>query len=308
MLLAIAVSWIMYVTLPPLLDGVERKIKADVQSRIGPPSVLQTFYDILKLLSKETVFYAKPVFPALSLSLITTMVFTLSLIITKLTLLHPSTTGGGVNGLNGLYVSYLLSIALVLLMSIHAVKAILYTVSLNPFSILGAFRKLSIDILNEAVFVAFAIAMYMAVIGVAPRNIVYTVTTLIPILVSTYVYSRRLPYDLHEAEPELASGSIIELSGPLLGLYIYSSLVERYVLTSIPLALLMLLIGVSTNPFLRVLLLHLSTTLIYVFYGVLSFTIGRSRVDLAFKTLALIYSILISIWICIYAFIRTYSA
>jgi len=35
-----------------LLDGVERKIKARIQSRIGPP-VTQTLYDLLKLLEKE---------------------------------------------------------------------------------------------------------------------------------------------------------------------------------------------------------------------------------------------------------------
>lgn len=297
-MIAIAVSWVVYVTLPPLLDGVERKIKADIQSRVGPPTILQTYYDILKLLSKETVFYAKPMLPMLALALVTTMVFTLALILSKLTLIHPAPREIG--GTDRVYVSYLFSITLILVISLHAVKAMLYTISSNPFSILGTFRKLAIDILNEAFFIAFAIAIYMVIIGVVPNSVPYVASTLVPMLVSTYIYNRRLPYDLHEAEPELASGSIIELSGPLLGIYVYSSIVERYVLSSIPIAFLTLLFGFNVNPIVKITLLHSLTTLIYLIYGVLSYTIGRSRVDLAFKTLVLIYSLLISIWIGVY--------
>ncbi len=39
--------------LPVILDGVERKLKARVQSRIGPP-ITQTLYDLLKLTIKES--------------------------------------------------------------------------------------------------------------------------------------------------------------------------------------------------------------------------------------------------------------
>ncbi|MGN1202104.1 MAG: NADH-quinone oxidoreductase subunit H, partial [Eubacterium sp.] len=38
-----------------LMSGVDRKITARMQGRQGPP-ILQSFYDVVKLLKKETVF------------------------------------------------------------------------------------------------------------------------------------------------------------------------------------------------------------------------------------------------------------
>nr|WP_234394465.1 NADH-quinone oxidoreductase subunit H [Thermococcus piezophilus] len=47
-----AVSLMIIILLPPLLDGISRKIKATVQERQGP-SVFQTYYDLSSLLSME---------------------------------------------------------------------------------------------------------------------------------------------------------------------------------------------------------------------------------------------------------------
>ena len=51
-----AVSVILYLLLAPLagalLDGVDRKISARMQGRQGPP-LLQPFYDLAKLFSKQ---------------------------------------------------------------------------------------------------------------------------------------------------------------------------------------------------------------------------------------------------------------
>ena len=41
-----------------LLQGIDRKISARMQGRIGPP-ILQPFYDVKKLLSKEVIVINK---------------------------------------------------------------------------------------------------------------------------------------------------------------------------------------------------------------------------------------------------------
>ncbi|MFH0817912.1 MAG: NADH-quinone oxidoreductase subunit H, partial [Candidatus Micrarchaeota archaeon] len=54
-LLGVSILWVLLSFLVgALLQGVQRKLVARFQGRIGPP-VFQPIYDILKLLSKETI-------------------------------------------------------------------------------------------------------------------------------------------------------------------------------------------------------------------------------------------------------------
>lgn len=305
LILVLAVSGLTYMLIPPLLDGVERKIKADVQSRVGPPTVLQTWYDVLKLFSKEIVSQSKPTFFILALSASLTLIIALSLILTYTVVALSSLS------LTKNNVFFPLSLILVLAVSEHAIHFLIYTVSSNPFSIIGAFRALTIDIMNEAMFVTFLAIMFSIVVTSdgsitsifsSRATLPLLVASFIPLTVSTYISSRRLPYDLHEAEPELASGSIIEFSGPVLGLYIYNHLVERYVVTSVPVAMLIMALARGLNPLLYVLALHVGASLLYLLFGLLSFTIGRSRTDMAFKTISLLYILTILVWIGVYVF------
>ncbi|MEM4844591.1 MAG: NADH-quinone oxidoreductase subunit H, partial [Ignisphaera sp.] len=83
--LAIVTSMLLYIFLPPLLDGIERKIRAKIQTRYGPPTILQTWYDIIKLSSKElrippTLQYSIFLF-ILALSLSITTLYLLSYIL-----------------------------------------------------------------------------------------------------------------------------------------------------------------------------------------------------------------------------------
>jgi len=52
------ISVILYIVLAPfvggLLDGIDRKISARMQRRVGPP-LLQPFYDVIKLMSKQRI-------------------------------------------------------------------------------------------------------------------------------------------------------------------------------------------------------------------------------------------------------------
>ena len=73
-----AVLVIMYILLAPLagglMEGVDRKISARMQGRIGPP-VLQPFYDVIKLFNKQVI--AVGIFQsALLLCYLVLMIFT----------------------------------------------------------------------------------------------------------------------------------------------------------------------------------------------------------------------------------------
>ncbi|MEM4584129.1 MAG: NADH-quinone oxidoreductase subunit H, partial [Ignisphaera sp.] len=195
---------------------------------------------------------------------------------------------------------------LVIVISIHALHLLLYISSANPFSIIGTFRIISIDVANEVGFATFLVLTMVSRYVNSSASLSLFILSFIPLLIAVYVSSRRLPYDLHEAEPELASGSIIELSGPILGLYIYNHLLEKYLLISIPVALIMLMFGLNVgNQSLHLLLLHIFAAIIYMVFSIVSTILGRSRIDLAFKTLILIYSLAIIIWIGVYIFEQT---
>ncbi|MEM2230255.1 MAG: NADH-quinone oxidoreductase subunit H, partial [Ignisphaera sp.] len=276
----------LYIFIPPILDGIERKIKANIQTRYGPPTIFQTWYDILKLMSKELIMSTKVRYLILPLSISLTLTLFLAIVIS---LSIVSTTS-----LLSFY-PYA-ALFLVIVISIHALHLLLYISSANPFSIIGTFRIISIDVANEVGFAAFLVLTMVSRYVNSSASLSLFILSFIPLLIAVYVSSRRLPYDLHEAEPELASGSIIELSGPILGLYIYNHLLEKYLLISIPVALIMLMFGLNVgNQSLHLLLLHIFAAIIYMVFSIVSTILGRSRIDLAFKTLILIYSLAIII-------------
>ncbi|MCC6016846.1 MAG: NADH-quinone oxidoreductase subunit H [Desulfurococcaceae archaeon] len=290
-LISIPISILLYIFLPPLLDGVERKVKADIQSRIGPPTILQTWYDILKLISKEVVLSMNPRYVVLTLSLSLTMLISLAVTISySISLLNLD--------------MYIVITVLILLLAIHSLYLTLYIFSSNPFSIVGTFRIATIDILNEAGLVAFAIltAVSISISRASPRDYLLIAIALTALAIAVYVSQRRLPYDLHEAEPELASGAIIEFSGAVLGFYIYSHLLERYILASIPMIFVAYLMSSTLylNPVIAMLLIHILASSIYLLYAVISALIGRSRVNLAVKTINFIYFLAIAIWLGVY--------
>ena len=62
MIIKMIISIIAYLILAPfvggLLAGLDRKVSARMQGRVGP-SILQPFYDVLKLFEKEPITVTK---------------------------------------------------------------------------------------------------------------------------------------------------------------------------------------------------------------------------------------------------------
>ncbi len=281
MVIALALT-LVSISAPPLLDGIERKVKATIHSRVGPP-VLQTWFDILKLLSKEiklpkgAELVGLAVFIGVSIAIVLTVL--LSIFVTI-----------GLTGINAVVM------VMILLFSLHSLSMTVGCISMNPFATIGSFRKVFLNIVNE---VGLALSIALALISrqylPSPKGLALLVLATAMLIVASFSSSGRLPYDIHEAEPELASGAIIELSGPLLAAELYSLTLERWVLASLP-------IYVSVIPFLatawaRALCLALGSTAIWIAYGVTSALLGRSRVDLAIRSLGAIYTASTIAWV-----------
>jgi len=262
--------------LPPLLDGVERKIKAIIHSRIGPP-ILQTWYDLLKLFGKSILA------PRNSLHIMTLILMYAVLSITTLILF-----------LYGIYCNSLHYViaSVALFMMIQALYLTIPFVTSNPFAAIGLSREIMIMLINEIAFItAFSLILYFTR-GIYTWSFYYTVLVIV-LLISSYVSSGRIPFDLAEAEPELASGILIEFSGPFLGIYHYTSLVKRFLVKIVPSYLVLSLFPL--DPYIRVVLVIMFSCILWLLYATIAPLLGRSRVDIAPSSLLKLYTSLFAV-------------
>ncbi|MEM2005505.1 MAG: NADH-quinone oxidoreductase subunit H [Zestosphaera sp.] len=271
-LLALAMA-LASVLLAPAYDGVERKIRAAIHSRIGPP-VLQTWFDIIKLFSRESVIPEGGCWYVL----ISAMEFT-SLLASTAVFTYLSTTGlYGAMGLETLAFLILLTTAT----SLAIVRAVVQN---NVFSAVGGFREFSLTISAEP-FLALSYLLLASGAGsTATRSLAFLLLAL-----CCYVVSGRTPYDIAEAEPELAAGVNIELAGPLLGLTVFSTALKRYLAAGLTALVLVSLVGFKGLPSLTLTLTMIPP--VWVAHAVAGTLFGRSRVDASVRTLYLILTCL----------------
>jgi formate hydrogenlyase subunit 4 len=269
---------ILALALPLLLDGVERKIRAGIHSRIGPP-VTQTILDFLKLYSKET------------------RVTRTVLVFTYLGLTSLITVAAGLFA-EAMYLATLdeeyLLYTMVLYLISQATATLSFLILPNPYSIIGGFREVLVSLVNEP-FLLLGLILYtrfLSVINHSPLGFLGLAGSTGIVLVASYVSTRRVPFDLAEAEPELASGVLIELTGRVLLLALYMLLALRAFSQLIPLVLLAPWLGGGWVPALIAYTAWLPLT--WAVYATVSNIMGRSRVDLAVKRLAEIYLILLA--------------
>jgi ech hydrogenase subunit B len=182
-----------------ILSGIDRRLTARLQSRIGPP-LLQPFYDIAKLMNKETavVNHAQSFFVMIHLIF---MIFTVALFFFGSDLL--------------------LVIFAMTLSSIFLVLAAYATNS--PYSNLGADRELLLMLADEPIIILMAVGFYMLSGSFAVVDMIQVdqpMIILIPGLFLGYllvvtIKLRKSPYDLstsHHAHQELVKGLTTDTS------------------------------------------------------------------------------------------------
>ncbi|MDW8010904.1 MAG: NADH-quinone oxidoreductase subunit H, partial [Sulfolobales archaeon] len=252
--------------LAPVYDGLERKVRAAIHTRIGPP-VLQTWYDIVKLFSKEVVVPVGGSWYAL-----VAVLEMLTLVTASVLLVHVSSAG-----LNR--AALFEASVFIVLTGIATTLAVVRAVSQsNVFSVLGGFREFSLMISAEPFLATSLLLLISGAEAPASKAIAALV-----LVIAAYVISGRVPYDIAEAEPELASGVNIELAGPLLGVATLSVVLKKFIsatLTALALTSWSSLVGIASLAAAALL-----TPIIWIAHTVVGTLLGRSRVDLAVRFL-----------------------
>jgi ech hydrogenase subunit B len=187
-----------------LIAGIDRKITAHMQGRVGP-SILQPFWDVGKLFEKENaVVNETQIFYAICYVLF--MAFTGALFF----------AGGDL-----LLVIFALTLAQIFL--------VLGAYSANsPYSYVGAERELLQIMAYEPMVILTAVGMYAATKSFNVSDIAAATTPvvlLIPGIFLGFIYVltiklRKSPFDIstsHHAHQEIVKGVTTEFSGPSLG-------------------------------------------------------------------------------------------
>lgn len=218
-----------------LTSWFDRKLTARVQMRKGPP-LLQPFYDVAKLMVKETCVPAgSPTWLFLSAPLIGLAGVALASMILWRAMLRPESAFAG----DLIVVMYLLALP--------AVSVILGAfTSRNPLASLGGSREMKLMMAYELPFVLAACVPILHARSIQLGDIVSApavagslsgLLALLAALVAMQARLTRVPFDIPEAECELGSGVLIEYSGPPLAMY---KLTQAMMLFTGPMFLLVL--------------------------------------------------------------------
>ena len=188
-----------------LIQGIDRKLTARMQGRIGPP-ILQPFYDILKLLRKEPVIVNRVQILYVLMHLAFMVLATLLLVI-------------GQDSLMFLFVLAFSSLALVL--GGMAVR--------SPYSRIGSQREIIMMVAYEPILVLMVVGFYLVNGSFQMQRVIDASEPLmlqLPLIFLAYltvvaVKLQKSPFDLatsHHAHQEIVKGITIEYSGPYLAI------------------------------------------------------------------------------------------
>jgi formate hydrogenlyase subunit 4 len=262
--------------LAPLCEGIMRKLRATIHSRIGPP-ITQPYWDLLKLLGKEDlrstsgVIYAS--LPALTLA---------SALL--LAVLIPIGTGAPLAFAGDMIVViYVATMSGVLIMLGGFASA-------SPYAFIGSSREmmmlLSVEpVLAIALTVGAFKAKTLALAGIRDWQVqngpsISMAIAGVAFLLALQAMAGKLPFDIAEADQEIMGGPLVEQSGPRLALLRWAVWVKQ-------LALVFLLVGVfSPWPHFGTYLIDLLGTivkviLVFVLVCVIDVVNPRLRIDQA---------------------------
>jgi formate hydrogenlyase subunit 4 len=188
-----------------LLFGLDRKLSARLQGRIGPP-IRQPFYDVIKLLAKELIVTTK----AQSVFVWGYLLFTVAALV-----------------LFALGQDYLLIVFVLGFGGVSFIAAGYSTKS--PYAVIGAQREIFQMLAYEPALILSAVAVYLVNGNFGVADIVKSGKPLLPamplifltMLVVLLVKMRKSPFDFAaaaHAHQELVRGILTEFSGPHLAM------------------------------------------------------------------------------------------
>ncbi|MEI6149089.1 MAG: complex I subunit 1 family protein [bacterium] len=196
-----------------LIAGLDRRITARMQGRIGPP-ILQPFYDVIKLLRKDPIVVNRiqVVYAFLHLAF---MVLALLLLVL------------GQDSLMFLFIFAFSTLSLVL--GGMCVR--------SPYSRIGSQREIILMVAYEPILILLMIGMYLAngnFLLASPLSANHPMLQTLPLLfiallVVIAIKLQKSPFDIatsHHAHQEIIKGLTIEYSGPYLAIIEIAHLYE----------------------------------------------------------------------------------
>ncbi|HJJ42278.1 MAG TPA: NADH-quinone oxidoreductase subunit H [Methanocorpusculum sp.] len=223
LLLALIGAVLFLITAPlvgGLIAGIDRKLTARFQSRIGPP-IIQPFYDVAKLIHKEKAF-ANPV----------------EIILTSAYLILTALSGAIIfAGNNILLAVFCLALAhTFLILAAYSANA--------PYSHVGAVRELISAMIGEPILILTAAGFFMItgsfivtdILAESLPAIIYLPGVFIALFAVLTLKLRKSPFDIstsHHAHQELVKGVTASLSGKSLAKVEVSHWYETVTLLSI---------------------------------------------------------------------------
>ncbi len=224
-----------------LLCGIDRKLVARMQKRVGPP-ILQPFYDFFKLMGKETIipaganrgmFLVAPIIGLAALVVIqlfipvfgfsafsgmadVIVILYLLLIPALAAILGAAASGSPYAGVGlsremVVIISCELPLVLVLLSVAKTVGDAMGTGLCFSLSDIAAYQAMNGSLITKLSMIPAAIAMMLVIPGETGNH----------------------PFDAAEAETELCEGMLAEYSGAPLGVYKLSHAIKMLTLTSL---------------------------------------------------------------------------
>ncbi len=226
-----------------LLAWFDRKITAQVQFRKGPP-LLQPFYDFLKLLLvKETILPAKG---AKLTFLIAPVLGLFGATISATFILLP---------LFGIDIGFEGDVIVIFyLLTIPSLTYIIGALaSANPLAAVGASREIKLIISYELTFLLLFAAIILKAdmslkiseiiqIQQAGAPFIGSISGILLLIVGVFCAQAKLgmvPFDIAEAETELAEGSFIEYSGTIYAIVKFTKYIMLFILPALLVGFLM---------------------------------------------------------------------
>ncbi|MDR3440684.1 complex I subunit 1 family protein [Telmatospirillum sp.] len=271
------------------IKGVDRRVAARLQRRVGPP-LLQPFFDLIKLSRKETMVPAQAsafIFRWVPLVGLSAMALAAAMIPIN-GVYQPSTELGDL-----LALFYLLAVPAVVLMLAGSASG-------SPFGAIGFSREMAIMLAYEGpvLLALLSVAIRVGVgeghlISLSLSDIVAYQIAHGPFLLDPWMWPALLtflcffpanlgvlPFDIPEAETEVLEGPLLEYSGPSLGLFKMMSAVKCVVVLGLGITLFL---PGGPDGIAGLLVFAVKCTVLAVLgVTVVRTAMGRMRIDQAF--------------------------
>lgn len=280
-----------------IYKGIDRKISAHMQGRIGPP-IRQPFRDIVKLFEKENII------PDHAIPWLFNLIPLIGLIATISILLYLP-----IGGFSPLFSSSGDLLVILYLLIIPSLALVIGGFSSgSPYAIVGAQREMATMIAYEfpLAILIITIAWNLLQKGVTqvfsfsaitsmpvwnqiagPLGFIGFAILLVVLLLVTPAELSKIPFDSPEAETEIAGGLLVEYSGRNLAMYYLTDGVKTVVMASIIVAIFfpynlssLISLGTYTDIVIDI-LFYLFKVLIVIWFSVtlIRVAIARLKID-----------------------------